>query len=85
MPLDWVHLQLEEKAQAVLDDIEGLDDSEVASLLQRWSDLEWDPLDAEGALAELCRVALDTVAAKNGTPTSRDRAKARLRRRGVIE
>jgi len=85
MPLDWVHLQNEERAQAILDDIEGLDDSEVQELLREWKDLGIDPLDEQRSFSALTRLALDRLATKNGAPTSRERARTRLRRRGVIE
>jgi len=85
MPLDWMHLEVEERAQAVLDDIEGLDDAEVQSLLEEWRNLGYGPLEENASLSELTRLALDVVARKNGAPTSRERARARLKRRGVIE
>lgn len=82
MPLDWRHLQGEEAAQAVLDDIEGLEDADVQSLLAEWRELEGSD---DGRLSDLTRLALDFLARKSGAPTSRERARARLQRRGVIE
>jgi len=82
VPLDWMHLELEEKAQAILDDIEGLEDAEVQSLLEEWRELEGSD---DSKLSDVTRLALDFLARKNGAPTSRERARARLQRRGVIE
>jgi len=82
VPLDWMHLQIEEKAQAILDDIEGLEDAEVQSLLEEWRELEGSD---DSKLSDVTRLALDFLARKNGAPTSRERARASLQRRGVIE
>jgi hypothetical protein len=82
MPLDWFHLDAEGKAQAVLDDIEGLDERELQTLLAQWRELDEV---GDRALASLQRMALDCIARKRGTPTSGDRARIRLQRRGVIE
>jgi len=82
VPLDWMHLEGEEKAQAILDDIEGLEDAEVQSLLEEWRELEGSD---DSKLSDLTRLALDFLARKSGAPTSRERARASLQRRGVIE
>ncbi len=85
MPIDWMHLEIEGRAQAILDDIEGLDDAEVKNLLDEWRGLGYGPLEENASLTELTRLALDVLARKNGAPTSRERARSRLQRRGVIE
>lgn len=85
MPLDWFHLGLEEKAQAILDDIEGLTDAEILLLLEEWRGLDYSPLDSDSWLSELTRMAADKIAAKAGAPTARERARSRLKRAGTIE
>lgn len=78
MPLDWANMNSRERAQAILDDIEGLDDSDVQEILAEWQGLD----ETENVLT---RMALDRVASKHGGMTSKQRARASLRRRGVIE
>lgn len=85
MPLDWASLRFEEQAQAILDDIEGLDDAEIRAVFNAWKSLGYGPAEEEWGLTELTRMALDAIARKHGAPTSEDRALASLRRRGVIE
>jgi len=78
MPIDWMPLSEEERAKYVLDNIEGIDDIEVQELFDEWKG-------SEDSLNELTRNALDRIARKSGTPTSKERARASLVRRGVLE
>src|SRR4030066_1619598 len=55
VPLDWMHLELEGKAQAILDDIEGLEDAEVQSLLEEWRELEGSDRSEERRVGKECR------------------------------
>lgn len=79
MPLDWWNMDAEERAQAILDDIEGLSDADVQSILSAWKEA--------GTESEtlLIRMAMDRLAEIGGAPTCAQRARASLKRRGVIE
>ena len=79
MPLNWGRLGFEERAQAVLDNIEGLDDAELSSVLEEWHQSQSESLD------DLARLALDSLAHKRGGLSSKERARASLRRRGILE
>jgi len=79
MPLDWVKLDFEERAQAVLADIEGLDDAEISSVYEEWRSSGSEDIN------DLILVALDMISQKSGRPSGRERARASLRRRGIIE
>ena len=79
MPLDWGKLDFEERAQAVLANVEGLDDAEISSVYEAWRQLGSESLDA------LVLMALDLLSSKRGRPSSRERARARLVRKGTIE
>ena len=79
MPLNWAVLNFEEQAQAILANIEGLDDAEISSVYEEWRQSKSESLD------DLTNVALDLLAQKRGSPSRRERARAMLRRRGVLE
>lgn len=79
MPLDWGMLDFEERAQAVLANVEGLDDAEISSVYEEWRQLGSENLDT------LVLMALDLLSSKRGRPSSRERARARLVRKGTIE
>jgi hypothetical protein len=74
-----VGIDFEERAQAVLANVEGLDDAEISSVYEEWRQLGSENLDA------LVLMALDLLSSKRGLPSSRERARARLRRQGTIE
>jgi len=79
MPLDWDRLDFEERAQAVLANIEGLDDAELSSVYEEWRHSRSESFD------DLTRLALDALAQKRGGLSSQGRARASLRRRGILE
>jgi len=79
MPLDWAKLDFEERAQAVLANIEGLDDAELSRVYEEWRQSQSESFD------DLARIALELLAHKRGGLSAKERARASLRRRGVIE
>ena len=85
MPIAWEVLSQEERAQAVLDDIDGLTETDFQELLQEFGEMENVDTDAERAMAELASRAQDRVFHKVGALTCKERARSRLQRRGVIE
>lgn len=79
MPLNWDKLGFEERAQAVLANIEGLDDAEISSAYEGWKKSGSESFD------DLAWTALDLLALKRGGPSGWQRAKASLLRRGILE
>lgn len=79
MPLNWAKFDFEERAQAVLANIEGLDDAEISSAYEEWRLSRSEDFDV------LASIALDLLARKRGGLSAKERARASLRRRGVIE
>jgi hypothetical protein len=87
MPLDWDILDSEERAQAILDNIEGLYDKDVAALLEDWKQGYFDLGDETlvGSLARLTQMAQDCVTKRSGLPSGRERARANLVRKGLVK
>jgi len=79
MPLNWDKLGFEERAQAVLANIEGLDDAEISSAYEEWKKSGSESFD------DLAFTALDLLAQKRGGLSGRQRARAALVRRGILE
>ena len=87
MPLGWDNLDAEERAQAVLDNIEGLYDEDVAALFEDWKQGYFDVGDEAlvESLARLTRSSIDRVAERVGLPSGRERARASLARKGLLK
>ena len=87
MPLDWDILDAEERAQVVLDSVEGLYDNDITTLLEDWKQGYFDEGDVSLAdsLSHLTQMAQDCVARRVGLPDSRARARANLARKGLLK